>query len=46
MNVTRVNQITGISPVNLVSRCFTLSTVRGGMHLQFDACVIMTYRAS
>jgi hypothetical protein len=43
---TGVNQITGISPGNLVSRCFTMSTVRGGVHLQIDACVIMVYRAS
>jgi hypothetical protein len=47
MNATRVNQITSISPVNLVSRCFTLfidvNCARGGgMNLQFDACVTMT----
>jgi hypothetical protein len=42
---TCANQITGISPVNSVSRCSPMSTVRGRvMHLQFDACVIMTYK--
>jgi hypothetical protein len=48
MDATRVNQILGMRSFNLVSRCFTLFTnvncAGGGMHLQFDACVSMTYQ--